>query len=309
MIQVSKVEKHFEEKRVLGPVSLKVNEGEIIYLLGQSGSGKSTLMNILAGLEDADTGVVRINGEKITGPEHNLVPGYKNINHVSQDFKLDPFRTAAQFMARRIPYLSPTEKEKRIKRILRVCGLAKRADAKPHELSGGEQQRIALAASLINEPDVVLLDEPFSNLDIPLKRRLRFDILEILKSENVTAVVVSHDPYEALAAADKVMILRQGKLVQMTSPQDLYEKPRSIYVASFLGDINKVQLNGENILVRPAFFIPAPKGAYEGTVIQCIYQGENYHLKVATKISDQPILIFSDKPVSRDEKLRFNIKV
>ena len=308
MIQAKSVIKKYEDHRVLGPINVKVKEGEIIYLLGESGSGKSTLLNILAGLEDADEGFVRVNDKKITGPSHNLVPGYKNISHVAQDFYLDPYLSVFESMARKVPYLSQTAKLKTVKRILRVCGLSKRMDSRPEELSGGEQQRIALAAALINEPDVVLLDEPFSNLDIPLKRKLRYDIIEIIKGEGVTAVVVSHDSYEAMAVADRIMILRKGKMVQMSAPVDLYENPRSIYAASFLGEINKIILNDDSLLIRPKNFKIRNDGAHEGVVTQCIYQGDNYHIHITSEISESPILIFHHTKITPGNSLRFNIK-
>ena len=309
MIKATSIEKYFEERKVLGKINLNIKDGEIVYLLGESGSGKSTLLNILAGLEDAEKGTVRVNDNKITGPANNLVPGYKNISHVSQDFKLDPFLTVFEFMARKVPYLSNSAKQKKIKKLLRVCGLSKRIDAKPDELSGGEQQRIALATALINEPDVVLLDEPFSNLDIPLKRKLRYDIIEILKAKEVTSVVVSHDSYEAMAVADRIAILRKGKLVQFSTPQVLFEKPRSIYAASFLGEINKIKINQETHLIRPTSFQLHKDGTFEGIVTQCIYQGANYHVHVKSEISDHALLIHSKSPILVNKCLRFSINV
>jgi len=308
MIQAKQISKSFSPKiKALSSVSFDIQKGEVIYLLGESGSGKSTLVKILAGLEDADKGQITVDGEKISGPSKHLVPGYKNIAYVSQDFKLEEFLRVSENIARKIPYLRGTEKTDRINVLLETCGLSHKKDAYPPELSGGEQQRIAMAAKIAHSPDVVLMDEPFSNLDIPLKRKLRQDILKMLKKEKSTVVVVSHDPAEALGVADRIMVLEKGQLIQFDSPKRIYRYPKTLYVAKLLGEINQVKMAGRERLIRPEKFELAQNGSFEGDISKCVFQGDRYHLWVDSVLSESPILMYSQKPLPAKDKIAFNI--
>ncbi|MFY0625101.1 MAG: ABC transporter ATP-binding protein [Reichenbachiella sp.] len=308
MIQAKRISKKFAPKNnALSSISFDIKEGEIIYLLGESGSGKSTLVKILAGLEDADKGHAIIENEKITGPKKNLVPGYDHIAYVSQDFKLGQFQTVKDNVGLKIPYLKGDEKEERIEELLKICGLKHRKDAFPKELSGGEQQRVAMAAKIAHSPQVVLMDEPFSNLDLPLKRKLRLDVLEMLKAEKTTVIVVSHDPAEALGVADRIMVFEKGKLIQFDSPKKIYRYPKSVYVAQLLGEINHVKPDKTLRLVRPEKFIVEAKGKHGGIVDKCLFQGDKYHVYVNTTISDNPVLLYTSKEIKRHTKVRFSI--
>lgn len=308
MIQVKSVSKKFPPNNsALSSITFDAKAGEVIYLLGESGSGKSTLVKILAGLEDATKGTVKIDGQKITGPANNLVPGYDDIAYVSQDFKLGQFQTVESNIGLKIPYLRGEEKVDRIEQLLKICGLENKRDSLPKELSGGEQQRISLAAKIAHSPSVVLMDEPFSQLDIPLKRKLRLNVLSMLKKEKTTVIVVSHDPAEALGAADRIMILEEGKLVQLDTPKRLYRYPQSVYAARILGEINQVTTAQKERLVRPEKFILDVNGPFDGTAGKSLFQGDRYNIYLNSPIADSDILIYSDKALKRNETVSFDI--
>lgn len=308
MIKVNGVSKKFAEGTIaLSDISFEINAGEIVYILGESGSGKSTLLKIIAGLEDADTGTVLVDDEKITGPAHNLVPGFHFIAHVSQDFKLQPYLRIRENIARKIPYLPKEEKEERIHQLLKLCRLDDKAEDYPRELSGGEQQRICIVVNLANQPEVMLLDEPFSNLDNPMKRALRRHVVEILREEETTAIIISHDPSEALAVADRIIVMENGRLLQFDTPKKIYDQPVSEYAARFLGPINDVRLGKEQHLIRPEKFQINTGGIFDGQVNECIYQGGNYHLYLTSAISQKELLIYSDTWIKEGTSVKFDI--
>lgn len=213
-------------------VSLKIEQGEIIALLGESGSGKTTLLRLLAGFEQAHTGKLYVNGLAIL----DLPPEKRNIGMVFQDYALFPHMTVSKNVAYGIS--TAKTKYKTVKEVLELVGLEDFGSRFPHQLSGGQQQRVALARALATKPDVLLLDEPFSNLDEALKEQVRSDLKTILNKSGITAIFVTHDTRDALAVADRIAILKEGKLQQFSTPQELYEKPVNQYIAQYFGKIN-----------------------------------------------------------------------
>ncbi|HZB75275.1 MAG TPA: ABC transporter ATP-binding protein [Solirubrobacteraceae bacterium] len=220
----------FGDRRAIDGVDLRLREGGILAVLGPSGSGKTTLLRMIAGFERPDAGVVRIAGGTVAGPGTWVEPEARRIGMVFQQGALFPHLTVngnVAFGARRAG---------RVGECLELVGLADRAADFPHELSGGERQRVALARALAADPAVVLLDEPFSALDAGLRERLREDVAAILRGAGTSALLVTHDQSEALSLADTVAVLRDGRLEQVGTPEEVYERPRTHWVASFLGD-------------------------------------------------------------------------
>jgi len=221
----------------LQDVSLRIEEGEILAILGPSGSGKTTMLEILAGLLSPAQGEVRLHGETVSRPGWALPPERRQIGFVFQDFALWPHMTVGETVGfplamRRWP---AAERRARIGEILRLVQLEGYANRYPHELSGGQRQRVAIARALAAHPQMVLLDEPMSNLDARLRERMRVQMAEVLRHEGVTAVYVTHDRTEALAIADRVAILNAGRLEQVGAPQDVYRRPDTEFAARFLG--------------------------------------------------------------------------
>lgn len=216
----------------LDSFSLDVWEGSLLTLLGPSGCGKTTALRVIAGFEHA-TGTVDIRGRRVLGPETFVPPEQRRVGMVFQDYALFPHMT----VERNVAYgLKGDEVGARVGEVLELVGLSRVGTRMPGELSGGQQQRVALARALAPEPDVILLDEPFSNLDANLRDRVRRELRSILTEARTTAVLVTHDQEEALATSDLVAVMYQGRVVQVDSPALLYTQPSDPWIARFLGD-------------------------------------------------------------------------
>ena len=229
-IEATGLVRAFGERRAVDGVDLVLEEGGFLAVLGPSGSGKTTLLRLIAGFERPDAGAVRIAGRPVAGPDAWVEPEQRRIGMVFQQGALFPHLTVSGnvgFGARRAD---------RVAECLELVGLADRAGDFPHELSGGERQRVALARALAPEPAVVLLDEPFSALDAGLRERLREEVAAILRAAGTSTLLVTHDQSEALSLADTVAVLNEGRLEQTGTPEEVYERPRTHWVASFLGD-------------------------------------------------------------------------
>lgn len=222
----------------LDSVSLTAPEAKVLALLGPSGSGKSTIMRLIAGLEPVDAGEVRIGDEIVSTPGRTLPAEARRIGMVFQDYALFPHLTAGANVAFGLDKLTRAEREAKALRWLDRVGLKHRAQAFPHELSGGEQQRVALARALAPAPRAVLLDEPFSGLDPVLRAELRDATLATLAETKTTTLFVTHDAEDALQVADRLAILKAGRVLQEAAPRDAYDKPASVHVAAALGPIN-----------------------------------------------------------------------
>ena len=220
-------------------LSLTIEPGELFFLLGPSGCGKTTLLRMIAGFIDPTAGTVDFNGKDVT----HEAPNKRNTGMVFQSYALWPHMTVAQNVAfglnvRKVP--NP-EKDKRVLDALAAVQMEQYAQRKPNQLSGGQQQRVALARALVIKPDVLLLDEPLSNLDAKLRNDLRLQIRKICKDSGITTVYVTHDQKEALSMADRVALLRDGQIVQIGTPRQLYRAPKSRFVAEFLGETNLIE--------------------------------------------------------------------
>jgi ABC-type Fe3+/spermidine/putrescine transport system ATPase subunit len=238
-IHFENVSKDFGDVRALRHVTLDVADGEVVFLLGPSGCGKTTLLRCLAGFEEPTEGRILMNGQDLKGvPTHR-----RNTAMVFQGYALWPHMTVAQNVAfgLEVQGRPRAEREERVQRALAVVRIQALAARKPNELSGGQQQRVALARTLALEPACLLLDEPLANLDAKLRRDMRSEIRRICKENGLTAVYVTHDREEALSMADRIAVLRDGVLLQVGAPRDLYTRPRSAFVASFIGETNFVE--------------------------------------------------------------------
>ena len=226
------VSKRFDSIRALDGFMIDVENGLILSLLGPSGSGKTTALRVIAGFAIPDSGSVTIGGRVIVDQKTFIPPEKRRVGMVFQDYALFPHMTVAN----NVGYGIREGKAERVQRVLTLVGLLDMAERMPHELSGGEQQRVALARALAPRPDVILLDEPFSNLDATLRVRMRRDVRRILKWAGATAIFVTHDQEEALAMADTVAVMRKGTIVQAGTPEDVYRTPIDKWVAGFIGE-------------------------------------------------------------------------
>ncbi|MEN7431610.1 ABC transporter ATP-binding protein [Chromobacterium sp. TRC.1.1.SA] len=225
----------FSGRPVLDGMSFSLEGGEIACLLGGSGCGKTTALRCIAGFEAPSAGLIRLEGETVFGVGVNMPAHRRRVGMVFQDHALFPHLTAADNVAFGLSALPRAERKARVAEALSLVGLEDEAARYPHQLSGGQQQRVALARALAPRPRLLLLDEPFSNLDAELRERLAREVRAILKSQGISALMVTHDQHEAFSIADQVGVLHQGRLQQWDAPDGLYHRPANRYVAGFIG--------------------------------------------------------------------------
>jgi iron(III) transport system ATP-binding protein len=236
---VTGLHKAFGDHPVLTGVDLEVPAGSLTAILGPSGSGKTTLLRVLAGFERADAGTVTIGGSVVDGPDVHLAPEKRRIGYVPQEGSLFPHLTVAANIGFGLP--ARQRRGAATAKLLDAVGLAGLGQRYPHQLSGGQQQRVALARALAIEPKIVLLDEPFASLDAQLRASVRADVQGLLARTGITGILVTHDQDEALSTADRVAVLRDGRIAQCDAPQDLYDRPADADIARFIGDANLLE--------------------------------------------------------------------
>ncbi|AQL44374.1 ABC transporter ATP-binding protein [Halorientalis sp. IM1011] len=235
ILELDDVTRTFGDERAVADFSLSVHEGELLTLLGPSGCGKTTTLRLLAGLIRPDSGTIAVDGDVVAGNGRFVEPDKRDVGLVFQDYALFPHLSVGENIAYGIDDWDSEATEARVEELLELVGLADYRDASPDDLSGGQQQRIALARSLAPEPDVLLLDEPFSNLDVSLRKQMREEVRRILKETGVTALSVTHDQEEALSISDRVAVMSEGHIEQVGRPEVVFQQPESRFVAEFLG--------------------------------------------------------------------------
>ncbi|MCF6466464.1 ABC transporter ATP-binding protein [Clostridium sp. Cult2] len=282
-IKVENLTKKFGDLTAVDNLSFEVNKSELICLLGPSGCGKTTVLKIMGGFLKPEAGKIYIDGEDIT----SLPPEKRPVSTVFQSYALFPHMTVIQNVVYGLKFKGYSKKEALIKgeEYLDMVGLRSEKDKKVTYLSGGQQQRVALARSLIINPKVLLLDEPLSNLDAKLRIRMRDEIKEIQKKFNITMIFVTHDQEEALSIADRILIMNKGKLEQIGTPKEVYDKPKTEFVLNFIGSSNIVANNNYGIeFIRPErIIINKNKGDMEGIIEEKIFLGSIIVYKVKTK--------------------------
>jgi putative spermidine/putrescine transport system ATP-binding protein len=248
-VRIVGLHKRFGEVVALDETDLTVRQGEFFTLLGPSGSGKTTLLRLIAGFEQPDGGTIELAGTDVT----RTPPYARDVNTVFQDYALFPHMTVAEnieygLKVRRVP---KAERKAKAARALEMVQLANFGARKPAQLSGGQRQRVALARAIINEPQVLLLDEPLGALDLKLRQHMQRELLRIQREVGITFMYVTHDQEEALTMSDRIAVLSQGKVEQIGSPVEVYERPATAFVADFIGVSNVIERDGHQITIRP----------------------------------------------------------
>lgn len=241
MLKLKNVSFAYNQEPVLKNISFSIPRGENFSLIGESGCGKSTLLQLIYGMYDAE-GTIFWDTKRILGPKFNLVPGEPYIKYLAQNFDLMLPLSVEDNVGKFLSNMYPIKKKRRIKELLEVVEMGDLAKVKASNLSGGQQQRVALARALANEPELLLLDEPFSHIDHFRKNNLRRRLFSYLKEQNITCVLATHDSTDALSFADQTIVLKNGKIHAQAAPEVLYENPKDKYVASLFGDVNEIPL-------------------------------------------------------------------
>ena len=248
VLRLDNINKSFGETQVLKGISLEVEQGEFITLLGASGCGKTTTLRIIAGLEQADSGSVWLNNQNIT----DMVPNKRDVNTVFQNYALFPHMTVAENIAYGLK-LRKTPKEEilaKVEDMLRLVQLSGFGNRRPDQLSGGQRQRVAIARAVINEPKVLLLDEPLGALDLKLRRQMQLELKRIQKQLGITFIYITHDQEEAINMSDRIAVMRNGRFEQIGTPNEIYYKPATAYVADFVGNANIYRRDGQAFAIR-----------------------------------------------------------
>lgn len=270
LLQLNHVRQAYGEQVVIHNLSLTLKKGDIGCLLGPSGCGKTTALRCIAGFESVSAGEILLNGVCVSGADFFLPPEHRQIGMVFQDYALFPHLDVAANIGFGLHRLTRPECAKRVDELLYIVQLTSVSKKYPHELSGGQQQRVALARALAPRPDLLLLDEPFSNLDVSLREHLSLEVREILKDQGITAILVTHDQAEAFAIADEIGVMHHGEIQQWDTAFNLYHRPANRFVANFIGQ--GVFLPGKRINVQQ---IEIELGILKGEIQQqCIPSGD-----------------------------------
>ena len=269
-LNIKSLDKFFKETKVLDNINIETSDGELVVILGPSGCGKSTLLRLIAGLEQPDEGEIWIGNNRVD----ELPPRKRNVALVFQNYALYPHMSVRQNLAFPLKVAKVNKKEihERVLATATMIGLSDRLDSRPAELSGGQRQRVALGRAIIRKPDLYLLDEPLSNLDADLRNRMRRELVEIQRQLGTTTVYVTHDQTEALTMADRLIVIDKGKIRQIGTVEQIYNKPADIFVASFVGTpkINLIDGFVSNGTIKPfnlsTIFIPSDYNSREVTI-------------------------------------------
>jgi len=267
---------YISNKPVLKNMNFSLQKGEHLCVMGESGCGKSTLLKAIYGLLDLQKGSLFWNAIEILGPKHHLVPGMDFIKYVAQDFDLMPFTSVSENIAKFLSRFYPEEAAQRTQELLDVIEMTAFADVKVKTLSGGQQQRVAIARALAKEPELLLLDEPFSQVDNFKKNSLRRKLFKYLKEKNIACIVATHDGNDALSFADTMLIIKDNQLLVNGTPKNIYKNPSSLYVASLFDDVNEIDINGKLKLLYPSQIkvtIEAGAETSSARVLQSYYKG------------------------------------
>lgn len=301
------------DKLTVQNLNFNVEKGEFVSVLGESGSGKSTLLKLIYGLEDLDSGEIIFENERVTGPKFNLIPGHPDMKFVPQEFDLLDYVTVAENVGKYLSNFNLPFKNETIEQALNVVGLSEFKDEFPTKLSGGQRQRVSIARAIAARPKLLLLDEPYSHLDQPLKFEIRKSIHNWAKKSGCTVILTTHDIQDALAYSDQIIILKEGKIIHKDSPVMLRNRPVNEYVASLLGEysilnadeMNKLFqieiLSGTKAIIYPEEVLESEEGA-EFQVIDVRYQGRDYLIEAAN--GEVHLKFYSDsEPIKEQVKL------
>jgi iron(III) transport system ATP-binding protein len=273
-LAMERVSHSYAALRAVDDVSLSIGPGEIVCLVGPSGCGKSTLLRIAAGLEHLQQGLVALAGRTVAGPQGEVPPERRSVGLVFQDYALFPHLDVLRNVRFGLHKLQPAEATRRAMDALAQVGMDGYAKSYVHQLSGGQQQRVALARALAPRPDVLLLDEPFSGLDSQLRAQIRDETLHLLKQSGTATLLVTHDPEEAMFLGDRIALMKQGRLVQVGRPEDLYLRPVNSFAAGFFGEINRLDGIVRNGCVDTPLGCVHPTKLADGIAVEVLIRPE-----------------------------------
>ena len=291
MLELKNISFTYLKDKVISNVSFAISKGKNVAIIGESGCGKSTLLKLIYGLYDLDEGEIWHGDKPILGPKYNLIPGEDYIKYLAQDFDLMPYITVEENVGKFLSNIHKDKKKARVASLLELVEMTEFAKVKAKYLSGGQQQRVALARVLALEPELLLLDEPFSQIDSFRKNNFQRNLFNYLKEKQISCIVATHDSAEVLSFSDETIVMQKGKVVAIETPKSLYEKPSSAYIASLFGEVNQILvhlLNSSNepqteLLVYPHQLQIVENSKLEVVVKQSYFKGNHYLIESTFK--------------------------
>jgi len=299
---------HTKEKPLFQNLNLRFEESKIIALAGESGCGKSTLLNLIYGLLDWESGDIIFRGKPLLGPKGNLVPGEADMKFVAQNFDLMPYATVAENVGKFISNINLTQKKETVAELLEVVGLSEYADVLPKYLSGGQQQRVAIARALSVLPKLLILDEPFSNLDFSRKIELREKLFRYVKQNHISLLISTHELQDVIPWLDQIVILQDGRLIQNENPEETYRSPYKPYVARLFGEVNifSDEEMADFNLSRFCYYphqIKISETGCKAEVIESRFAGSHYWNKIRAK--GKELIMYTDEKAEHQVTISF----
>lgn len=305
MLTIKEISFSYQNEITIQNTSFSLEKGKNLAIIGESGCGKSTLLKLIYGLYDLDGGTIFWNDTEVLGPKFNLIPGMEFMKYLAQDFDLMPFITVAENVGKYLSNLFPEKKWQRVAELLDIVEMSEFANVKAKNLSGGQMQRVAIARVLALEPEVILLDEPFSHIDNFRKNSLRRKLFAYLKEKQITCLVATHDSTDVLSFADEVLVMKKGKIVESGLPKEIYSQPIDNYVASLFGDVNEMIVEGKVQFVYPHQLKVVEQSDWEVVVKNSYFRGSHYLIEVQLK--DNVLFLESKMDYSKNTKLFLTI--
>jgi iron(III) transport system ATP-binding protein len=307
MLQLIEINFAFAKAETLKNISLEIEQGTHVAVIGESGCGKSTLLDITFGLLQAKSGQVVWDNEELLGANHHLVPGHPMMKYVPQEFDLMPFTTVFENVGEHLS-IQIDDRSERIAQLLDVVDMSDFKDRKVKTLSGGQKQRVAIAKALAQEPQLLLLDEPFSHIDNFRKNALRRKLFAYLTDNNISCLVATHDRDDMLSFCHKTVIMRKGEIIDYRNTKEVYEQPLSVYTASLFDEVNFIPQEwldvSKDLVLYPHQLVIAKNG-FEVQVKQSFFQGTDY---LILAIKDQKEVFFRSKDsIIKDKRIVLNI--
>ena len=313
MLELDSIFFTYIDNPVIKNVSFSVSKGSNIAIIGESGSGKSTLLKLIYGLYDLDQGEIRHKGKQILGPKFNLIPGEDYIKYLAQDFDLMPYISVEENVGKFLSNIYKDQKKARVAELLELVEMTEFAKVKAKYLSGGQQQRVALARVLALEPEMLLLDEPFSQIDSFRKNKLRRNIFSYLKKKQISCIVATHDSIEALSFSDETIVIKNGEMIAKNSPKMLFNNPLNSYVASLFGEVNQIpshcltisKSSTEMTLVYPHQLEVVDNSKLSVIVKKSYYKGSHYLIE--SRLENQTIFFDSNTALEIGKQVFLNL--
>lgn len=281
MLHVQQLQFSYLDQPTLHNLNFSLPKGATLAVIGESGCGKSTLLKLIYGLHDLDGGNIYWNDNEVLGPKYHLIPGMDYMKYLAQDFDLMPFITVAENVGKYLSNIYKDQKDQRIAELLDIVEMSEFAQVKAKTLSGGQMQRVALARVLALEPEVLLLDEPFSHIDNFRKNSLRRKLFAYLKEKQITTLVATHDSTDVLSFADEVLVMKEGQLLAQNTPENLYNNPTDLYTASLFGDVNQLSIEGKTELLYPHQLVVVANSNLVVTITNAFFRGNIYLIEAA----------------------------